>query len=65
MAKMAISVAKHPKKAQSIQGRALPIFVFVLSIREPKKISVKPSNSLETIISVPTMPALRPMVSVR
>ena len=65
MAKTAASVTAHPKKPPNIQGRALPIRVWVLSIMEPKKMSVTPSKSLENIISVPTTPAFSPTVSVR
>ncbi len=65
MANIPISVAAQPKYPQNIQGRAFPIRVWVLSIMEPKKISVTPSKSLENIISVPTIPAFNPTVSVR
>lgn len=48
-----------------ITSKALPILLFVLSIIDPKNISVTPSNNFETIISVPTIPESIPIVSVR
>ena len=65
MKKMAASVTAQPTYPQSIQGRARPILLLVLSIMAPKKISVTPSKSLDTAISVPTMPELSPTVLVR
>ena len=44
----------------SIQGFAFPILLCVLSIIDPKNISVKPSNSFDTAIRVPTTPAASP-----
>ena len=65
MQKMATRQTAQPKYPYSIQGRALPILLCVLSIRDPKKMSLTPSKSLETAIRVPTTPAFMPTVSVR
>ena len=48
----------------SIQGLAFPIFECVRSIRFPKIISVNPSKNFDTMISVPMIPAFRPIASV-
>src|SRR3712207_6683518 len=63
--KIAAKQTAQPKYPYSIQGRALPILDFVLSIIVPKKISLIPSNTLETAINVPTIPEFNPMISVR
>ena len=41
------------KVDQNIQGRALPILVWVRSMRLPKRMSVTPSRSLVISIRVP------------
>ena len=65
IAKIAMIMPAQPTKPHSIHGRALPIRVLVRSSSAPKMTSEKPSKSRETIMSVPTMPALSPAVSVR
>ena len=39
--------------------------LYVLSISDPKKTSVKPSNNFDAAINVPTIPDASPIVSVR
>ena len=65
IAKMAMIIAEQPTYPQSIQGLAFPILLLVLSIMEPKKMSVIPSKILETAMIVPTIPGSRPTVFVR
>ena len=65
IAKQAISVIAHPTYPYNIQGLAFPSLLCVLSIMDPKKMSVKPSNNLENAINVPTIPDANPTVSVK
>ena len=65
IAKQATNVTAHPIYPYSIHGLAFPNLLLVLSIMEPKKISVNPSNNFETAISVPTIPDASPTVSVK
>ena len=65
IAKQATRATEQPIYGHNIQGRALPIFVWVLSIIRPKKKSVTPSKTLESAINVPMIPMLKPTVSVR
>ena len=64
-AKQQTSVMAHPIYPYSIQGFAFPILLCVLSIIDPKNISVKPSNNFDTAIRVPTTPAASHTESVK
>ncbi len=65
IAKFATSVTAQPIYAYNIHGLAFPSLLFVLSIIVPKNISLIPSNSFDTIISVPIIPGFKPTVFVR
>jgi len=65
IAKFATSVTAQPIYAYNIHGLAFPSLLFVLSIMVPKNISLIPSNSFDTIISVPIIPGFKPTVFVR
>ena len=64
IAKFATSVTAQPIYAYNIHGLAFPSLLFVLSIIVPKNISLIPSNSFDTIISVPIIPGFKPTVFV-